>query len=115
MFGNIRKYLGEIFHELARQKECKILEGYVAVDHVHMYIAIPPKYAVAQVVGFIKGKSAICIARNFAGRQRNFTGESFWARGYYVSTVGKDEEVIKAYIRNQEAEDQKLDQRKLFV
>jgi putative transposase len=115
MFGNIRKYLGEIFHDLAHQKESQILEGHVAVDHVHVYISIPPKYAVAQVVGFIKGKSAIAIARNFGGRQRNFTGENFWARGYYyVSTVGKDEEMIRAYIRNQEAEDQKFDQRKMF-
>jgi len=115
MFGNIRKQLGEIFRELAKQKECQIVEGHIAVDHVHMCISIPPKYAVAQVVGFIKGKSAIYIARNFGGRQRNFLGENFWARGYYVSTVGRDEEVIKAYIRNQEAEDQKLDQRKLLV
>jgi putative transposase len=114
MFGNISKYLGEIFHVLAKQKECQILEGHVAVDHVHMYIAIPPKYSVAQVVGFIKGKSAIAIARSFGGRERNFRGENFWARGYYVSTVGRDAEVIKAYIRNQEAEDQKMDQRKLF-
>jgi putative transposase len=114
MFEPIRKYLGEIFHELANQKESKILEGHVAVDHVHIYISIPPKYAVAQVVGFIKGKSAICIARRFGGRQRNFLGESFWARGYYVSTVGKDSETIKAYIRNQEAEDRRLDQRTLF-
>ena len=89
MFGNIRKHLGEIFRELARQKECHILEGHIAIDHVHMCISIPPKYAVAQVVGFIKGKSAIYIARNFAGRQRNFVGENFWARGYYVSTVGR--------------------------
>jgi len=114
LFGNIRKQLGEIFHELAKQKECRIVEGHIAVDHVHMCISIPPKYAVAQVVGFIKGKSAIYIARNFGGRQRNFLGENFWARGYYVSTVGRDEEVIKAYIKNQEAEDQKLDQMKLF-
>ena len=114
MFGNIRKYLGEIFHELARQKESQILEGHVAVDHVHLYIAIPPKYAVAQVVGFIKGKSAIAIARNFRGRERNFLGENFWARGYYVSTVGRDEEIIKAYIKKQEAEDQKIDQWKML-
>jgi len=114
MFGNIRKHLGEIFHELAKQKECRIVEGHIAVDHVHMCISIPPKYAVAQVVGFIKGKSAIYIARNFGGRQRNFQGENFWARGYYVSTVGRDEEMIKAYIKNQEAEDHKTDQLKLF-
>ena len=84
------------------------------MDHVHICISIPPKYAVSQVVGFIKGKSAIYIARNFGGRQRNFLGENFWAQGYYVSTVGKDEEVIKAYIKRQEAEDQKVDQLKLF-
>ena len=101
MFGKLRKYLGEVFHELARQKESRILEGHIASDHVHMYISIPPKYSVAHVVGFIKGKSAIYIARNFGGRQRNFQGENFWARGYYVSTVGKDEDVIKAYIRSQ--------------
>ena len=114
MFLPLRKYLGEIFHELAKQKESRILEGHIAVDHVHMYISIPPKYAVAQVVGFIKGKSAICIARRFGGRQRNFQGESFWARGYYVSTVGKDAEMIKAYIQNQEKEDKRMDQLKLF-
>ena len=114
MFLRLRKVLGEIFHELARRKECKILEGHVAVDHVHMYISIPPKYAVAQIVGYIKGKSAIFIARKYAGRQRNFRGENFRARGYYVSTVGKDEELIREYIRNQEAEDKKYDQRSLF-
>ena len=86
----------------------------MALDHVHICISIPPKYAVSQVVGFMKGKSAIYVARNIVGRQRNFIGENFWARGYYVSTVGKDEEMIKAYIRNQETEDQKLDQLKLF-
>ena len=115
MFGNIRKYLIEIIRELAKQKESHIEAGHIAVDHVHVCISIPPKYAVAQVVGFMKGKSAIYIARNFGGRQRNFLGENFWARGYYVSTVGKDEEVIKAYIKNQEAEDEKLDQLRLFV
>ena len=114
MFGKLRKYLGEVFHELAKQKESQILEGHIAIDHVHMYISIPPKHAVAQVVGFIKGKSAIYIARNFGGRQRNFQGENFWARGYYVSTVGKDEEKIKSYIKNQEAEDKAFDQRRLF-
>jgi putative transposase len=114
MFVQLRKHLGEIFHELARQKESQILEGHVAIDHVHMPISIPPKYAVSQVVGYIKGKSAISIARNFGGRQRNFRGESFWARGYYVTTSGKDEELIKAYIRNQESEDKEYDQRSLF-
>jgi len=116
MFRKIRQYLGEVFHELASQKESRILEGHISSDHVHvhMYISIPPKYAVAQVVGFIKGKSAIYIARNFGGRQRNFQGENFWARGYYVSTVGKDAEAIKKYIKSQESEDQRYEQRKLF-
>jgi putative transposase len=83
-------------------------------DHVHILISIPPKYSVSQVVGFIKGKSAIAIARNFMGRRKNFTGQSFWARGYYVSTVGKDEEAVREYIKHQEAEDRRIEQLSLF-
>ncbi len=78
-------------------------------DHVHMLISIPPKYKVSEVVGFIKGKSAIWIARYFDGRYRNFTGQSFWARGYYVSTVGRDEKLIREYIKNQEEQDRRED------
>ena len=100
----------KILHELAKQKESWILEGHLMSDHVHMCISIPPKFAVSNVVGFIKGKSAISVARNFRGRRRNFTGESFWARGYFVSTVGLDEEMVRKYIRDQEKEDQRLDQ-----
>jgi len=114
LYGQIRKRLGEAFHDLARQRECKILEGHLASDHVHVYIAIPPKYAVAQVVGFIKGKSAIHIVRTFGGRKRNFTGEHFWARGYFVSTVGRDEQVIREYIKRQESDDRRVDQQKLW-
>jgi putative transposase len=106
LFGNIRKRLGPIFHELARQKECRIVQGHLLPDHVHMCLEIPPKYAVASVVGFLKGKSAIAIAREFAGKERNFTGEHFWARGYAVSTVGFNLEQVTAYIRAQEAEDE---------
>jgi REP-associated tyrosine transposase len=106
MFGNIRKHLGAVFHELARQKECHIIEGHLMVDHVHMCIAIPPKYAVSSVIGFLKGKSAIAIARQFGGRERNFNGEHFWARGYCVSTVGYEEEKVRAYIREQEGGDE---------
>ena len=102
MFGSIRKGLGEIFHELARQKGCQIIEGHLMSDHVHMCIAIPPKFSVAQVVGFMKGKSAIAIARRFRGRERNFSGENFWARGYCVSTVGYEVDKVRAYIRQQE-------------
>ena len=110
IFGVIRQRLGEVFHELARQKESRIVEGHLMADHVHICISIPPKYAVSSVVGFIKGKSAISIARNLMGRKRNFTGESFWARGYFVSTVGLDEEMVRQYIRDQEKEDQRLEQ-----
>ena len=105
MFGEIRRKLGPIFHELARQKECRIVEGHVMTDHIHMCIEIPPKHSVATVIGFIKGKSAIAIARQFGGRDRNFTGEHFWARGYAVSTVGFELEQVRAYIRDQEAAD----------
>ena len=113
IFGAIRKHLGHMLHELAGQKECKILEGHLMSDHIHMCISIPPKYSVANVVGYIKGKSAISIARRFNGRNRNFGGESFWARGYFVSTVGLDEEMVRAYIRHQEKEDEYYDQLKL--
>lgn len=106
LFKEIRGYLGDIFHDLARQKECKIVEGYLRLDHVHMCIQIPPKYAVASVIGFIKGKSAIIIARQFGGKERNFTGEHFWARGYAVSTVGFELEVVRRYIREQEEADE---------
>ena len=98
IFGEIREFLGPIFHELARQKECRIVEGYLMRDHVHMCIEIPPKHAVSSVVGFLKGKSAIAIARQFSGKHRNFNGENFWARGYAVSTVGFEEEEVRRYI-----------------
>ena len=95
-------------------KESHVLEGHLMGDHVHMLISIPPKYAVSQVVGYIKGKSAIHIARTYAGRHQNFIGQNFWARGYFVSTVGRDEETMKNYIRKQEEADRKLDQLELF-
>jgi putative transposase len=113
LYGQIRRELGDVFRRLARQKESEIEEGHLVADHVHMMISIPPKYAVAQVIAFIKGKSAIHIARHFGERRRNFVGHHFWARGYFASTVGRDEEVIRRYIRRQEAEDQRQDQLKL--
>ncbi|MGH8602467.1 MAG: IS200/IS605 family transposase [Gammaproteobacteria bacterium] len=112
IFGVLRRHLGEIFHELAGQKESKIVEGHMMGDHVHMCLSIPPKCAVANVVEYIKGKSTIQIARKFGGRA-NFTGENFWARGYFVSTVGLDEKVVRAYIRNQEKEDERYEQMRL--
>jgi putative transposase len=113
LYGKIKTELGSVFRELAQQKESAIEEGQVCADHVHMMISIPPKYSVAQVVGYIKGKSAIFIARYF-GRRRNFVGESFWARGYYVSTVGRDEAAMREYIRRQEATDKRIEQMGLF-
>ena len=109
LYGQLRKYIGDIIKMLARQKECEVLEGHVCSDHIHMLISIPPKYAVSQVIGFIKGKSAIYIARNFTGHKMNFGGQKFWARGYYVSTAGRDEDVVRNYIKNQESEDKKED------
>ena len=113
IFGVLGKHLGDLFHELAKQKESKIEQGHLHLDHVHISISIPPKYAVSNVIGYIKGKSAISIARNFVGRRRNFSGENFWARGYFVSTIGLDEQEVKKYIREQDKEDERLDQLRL--
>ena len=102
VYGRIRQFLATTFHELANQKGCKILKGSMVQDHVHMIISIPPKYSVAEIVGYIKGKSAIAVARRFGGKQRNFNGEKFWARGYAVSTVGFEKEKVMAYVKEQE-------------
>ena len=109
LYGLIRRDLKEVFHRLAKQKECVIEAGQLMPDHVHMLIAIPPKHSVASILGFLKGKSSIWIAQNVANKPRNFVGHKFWARGYFVSTVGADEQVVKTYIHNQEKEDQRTD------
>ena len=109
IYGKVREYLGEVFQDLARQRECTIEEGHLMSDHVHMLISIPPKYSVAQIIGFMKGKSTIHIARRLRNK-RNVRGEHFWARGYFVSTVGRDEGIVRDYIRRQEEEDHRLDQ-----
>jgi len=114
LYGKIREELKKIFHELAQQKECKITEGTLSTDHVHMCIEIPPKIAVSSAIGYLKGKSAIAIARIAQGKERNYTGAHFWARGYAVSTVGFDEEAIKKYIREQNKEDENEDRFKKF-
>lgn len=108
LYGQIRPELGKIFHALATMKQCTILEGHVMPDHIHMLIEIPPKHAPSAVVGFLKGKSAIAIAKQFSGKQRNFTGENFWARGYAISTVGFEEQAIRKYIREQEGADRQF-------
>ena len=111
LYTELRRHLGEVFRRLAEQKESRVLEGHLMSDHVHMLLSIPPKYAVSQVVGFIKGKSAIHIARVYGERKRNFVGEHFWARGFFVSTVGRDEKAVRDYIKHQEMEDERMDQR----
>jgi putative transposase len=113
LYGELRRRLGEVFRTLAKQKECQVVEGHLLPDHVHMLISIPPKHSVAQVIGYIKGKSAIHIARTFFDNKRNFVGQHFWARGDFVSTVGRDEATIREYIRNQENEDRRQDQLRL--
>jgi putative transposase len=114
LFTALRKDLGPVFRELARRKGCRVEEGHLRSAHVPMLVSIPPKYAVAAIGGYLKGKSAIHIARTYRGKERNFTGEHFWARGYFVSSVGADEQMVREYIRNQEEEDLRLDQLKLF-
>ena len=114
LYGEIRRHLGEVFQNLARQKESRIEEGHLQPDHVHMLISIPPKYAVSQIVGYLKGKSAIHIARVYGKVKRNFVGQNFWARGYFVSTVGRDEQIVREYIRHQEAEERRLEQLKMW-
>jgi putative transposase len=106
-YGKIRQELVKTLRELAEHKESKITEGNLSADHVHMCIEIPPKYSVASVIGYMKGKSAIAVAR-MQGKDRNYTGAHFWSRGYAVSTVGFDEEIVKKYIREQKAEDDKF-------
>jgi putative transposase len=114
IYVELRPHLGKVFRRLAQQKESRIEEGHLLADHVHMLISILPKYAVSQVVGFIKGKSAIHLARVYGERKRNFVGQHFWARGYFVSTVGRDQELIREYIKKQEAEDTRLEQLNLW-
>ena len=115
LYGVVRRELGEVFHRLAEHKDCKIEEGHIMPDHVHMLISIPPKYAVSAVIGYIKGKSAIHVARHFMKRERNYVGQKLWARGYFVDSVGRDTEVIRRYIREQEVEDSRLDQLELPI
>ncbi len=114
IYGKLKEQLGPVLRDLVARSGAQLEEGHLMPDHVHMLITVPPKYRVSDVVGFVKGKSAIFIARNFVGRLKNYTGFNFWARGYFITTVGRDETVIREYIRNQEKEDQRLEQLNLF-
>ena len=107
IYGRLKKEMGKILRELFRQKGVEVLEGHAMIDHVHVCVSIPPKLSVAEVVGFVKGKSAIRIHREYLGRKQNFTGFHFWSRGYCVSTVGRDEKTIREYIKNQETEERR--------
>jgi putative transposase len=113
LYQQLRRELGAVFRDLAQRQESEIIEGHLMADHVHMLISIPPKHSVWSTMGFMKGKSAIHIARVYAGRRRNYVGQHFWARGYWVSTVGRDEAAVRRYIQEQEKEDQRLDQMEL--
>ena len=115
LYGQLRRHFGDLLHGLVRQKESQILEGHLCRDHIHVLISVPPKYSVSQVVGYLKGKSAIHIARTYLGQRRNFNGMHFWARGFFVSTVGADEETVRNYIQTQEKDDQRLDQLGMFA
>ena len=113
LYGALRKDLRELFHRLSFQKECRIEEGYLMADHVHMLLKVPPKYSVSHIVGFLKGKSALYVAQKY-GRRRKYRGYHFWARGYFVSTVGHNEEVVRRYIQDQEKADKRVDQQSFF-
>ena len=113
LYQGLRRELGTVFRSLAEQWECRVEEGHLLPDHVHMVLSVPPKYSVSNVMGFIKGKSAIHIARVYVGRRRNYVGQHFWARGFWVSTVGKNEAAVRQYIQNQEREDKRLEQLEL--
>ena len=115
LYQGIRQELGVVFRSLAEQWECKVEEGHLMPDHVHMLLSVPPKHSVSNVMGFIKGKSAIHIARVYAGRRRNYVGQHFWARGYWVSTVGKNEAAVRRYIQEQEKEDRRLEQLEMMA
>ena len=110
IFGQLRQGIGKILRNLCEQTGVELLEGHAMADHVHLCLSIAPKYSVANTVGFLKGKSAIRIHREYLGKNRNFTGFHFWSRGYCVSTIGLDEAVIRAYIRDQEKEEKRQEQ-----
>ena len=113
LYGQLRQYLGEVFRELARQKESRIEEGHLQADHVHMLLKVPPKYSFAMTMGYLKGKSAVRIHRELLRTKGTLFGRAFWARGYCVSTVGLDEEQTRQYIRDQEKLQRDLDQGEL--
>jgi len=106
LYGRVRKQIGEILRNLCRQKNVSLVEGHLCSDHIHMLLSVPPRYSIAMVIGFLKGKSAVRIHREIKQTRGSLFGRSFWARGYCVSTVGRDENQIRKYIREQEKHQQ---------
>ena len=106
LYGNLRREVGEILRDLCRQKGVDLLEGHLCPDHIHMLLSVPPRYSIAMVIGFLKGKSAVRIHRQLRQSRGNLFGRSFWARGYCVSTVGLDEHEIRQYIKTQDKHQQ---------
>lgn len=105
IYGQLRREVVTILRKLCEYKGVKILEGKACIDHIHLCISIPPKYAVSTIVGYLKGKTAMMVFERYSKVKRNFKGQSFWARGYYVSTVGLDESRVRKYIQDQELND----------
>ena len=110
IYGTLRRNIGKILRELCQQHQVELVEGHAMPDHVHLCLSVPPKYSLANTVGFLKGKSAIRVHREYLGRKKQYTGFHFWARGYCVSTVGLDEQVVRAYIRDQEMEEKRQEE-----
>ncbi len=105
IYGQLRREVVTIVRKLCEYKGVKILEGQACIDHIHLCISVPPKYALSTMVGYLKGKSAMVVFEKYSKVKRNFKGHSFWARGYYVSTVGLDEARVRKYIQDQEIND----------
>ncbi|MBE9594816.1 MAG: IS200/IS605 family transposase [Proteobacteria bacterium] len=105
VYGNLRKDIGKILRRLCEYKQIEIIAGTACADHIHMCLSIPPKFAVSTIVGYLKGKSTMIMFEKYSSLRRNFRGHHFWARGYYVNTVGLDEQKVKQYIKNQQEKD----------
>ena len=114
MYGRLRHQIGEVFRQLCRQKGVELLQGHAMADHVHMLLSVPPRYSIAMTIGYLKGKSAIRIHRDYSKVRGTLFGRSFWSRGYCVSTVGFDEESVRRYIEEQEEHEKRQEQGSLM-
>ena len=109
IYGKLRRDIGNILRKLCEYKQVEVIEGTACADHIHVCLSIPPKYSVATIVGYLKGKSTMIVYERFSNLRRNFRGHNFWARVYYVSTVGLDEQKVRQYIKNQQEQDSIVD------